>query len=116
MANRKFTKYPSGYVKASEEPHIVADDEIIEVYLCDGSEANCQPDTFYMEASTQYDVITIYSPVENYPSRYSPHYLMRDDQGIVATSTLSHLLSEFFIKYEVSAEDTKKIKRFAGQY
>ena len=114
---RKFTKYPSGYVKASDEPHIVKDNEIVDVYLCDGSYEGYPEDSFYMNASTQFDDIIIHCKRGNYPSRYDYTYVMESDsEGLLYEHALTYVLREFFKRYEVDSDYSKEIKEFASKY
>ena len=106
---RTFTKYPTSYVKAGTE---VSDNEIVDVYLCEGD----VPDTFYMEAQTQYDVITI-SAKNNWSGRYEPTYILKSEEnGIISEGTWRSVISTFFNSYDVSHDFRRKITMFASNY
>lgn len=109
MAKRTFTKYPSGYVKADTE---VSDNAIVDIYICEG----VIPDTFYVEAQTQSDVITI-SAKNNWSGRYEPTYILKSEEnGIISEGTWRSVVSTFFNSYDVSQNFRRKITMFASNY
>ena len=109
MAKRTFTKYPSSYVKAGTE---VSDNAIVDVYLREGD----VPDTFYMEAQMQSDVITI-SAKNNWSGRYEPTYILKsEERGIISEGTWRSVVSTFFNSYDVSHDFRRKITMFASNY
>lgn len=91
---------------------IVGDYEILDVHLGDvGSD-----DTFYMEAQTQYDIITI-SAARHPFGRYDAVYeLYSEENGELASGTLRNVLAVFFDTYEVSKDFRREIKPTASEY
>ena len=125
---RTFTKYPSGYVKASDEPHAVGDNEIVDIYIGDGSEAGFAPETFYMEADTQYDVIRIYCKPENYvngkradgrytATDYENQYTLESEaNGIIDETIFGNIVRKFYSLYDVKPEFRKEISQESKNY
>lgn len=90
--------------------------EIVDVYICDGPLKGAAPDTFYMEAEAQYDVITIHAK-NNWLGRYEPTYvLVSEEQGILSEGSWRSVVAEFFKLYDVSHDYRREIKQFAAQY
>ena len=95
---------------------VISDNEIVDVYVCDGSDAGSAPDTFYMEAQTQYDVITIYAK-NIWLDRYEPKYVLEsEEQGILSEGSRRSVVSEFFNLYDVSHDYRREITQFAANY
>jgi len=114
-SRRTFTKRPNSYVKAFTNSSVL-DDEVIDVYVCDGADVGGTPDTFYMEAQTQYDVITI-SATNTWSGRYEPTYVLSSDEnGILSEGTWRSVVSTFFKSYDVSHDFRRKITTFASAY
>ena len=112
---RTFTKYPSSYVKASTDSEVL-DNKIIDVYVCDGADGGSVPDTLYVEAQTQYDVITIYAK-NNWLDRYEPKYVLEsENDGVLAEGTWRSVLSTFLNSYDVSPDFRREITMFASNY
>ena len=91
---------------------IVGDNEIVNVFLDEGLN-----DTFFMEAQTQYEVITIKANTYAF-GRYDASYLLQieDEDAELASGSLRYVIHEFFNRYDVSDTMRASIKRFASNY
>ncbi len=90
---------------------IVGEDEIIDVYL-----ESTPGDTFYMEAQTQYDVITI-SAINSARNRYEAKYQLKSEaNGILSEGTWRKVVSDFFQLYNISHDYKRQITQFAMNY
>lgn len=90
---------------------IVGEDEIIDVYL-----ESAPGDTFYMEAQTQYDVITISAINENRGRYEATYQLKSEENGVLSEGTWRKVTSDFFQLYNVSHDYKRQITQFAMNY
>lgn len=89
---------------------IVGDNEIVHVFLDRGLN-----DTFFMEAETQYEVITIKANAYAF-GRYDANYLLQTEDTELASGSLRYVIQEFFNRYDVDDTMRASIKRFASNY
>jgi len=66
-------------------------------------------DTFFVEAQTQYDTLTIHA-INDSRGRYEPTYVLESEtEGILSEGTARKVISDFFHLYDVSHDYRRQI-------